>query len=98
MKKRTRKLKIVDVEDGAKHPGLELYDQLLARIQARQATEGVLAFDMEFFDDMDKLAKTSDPMSALIRYGAMSPKLDAMVSRTRAKSQERLAEFLATKP
>lgn len=98
MKRPKRRLRIVDVADGPKHPGLELYDQLLARIQARQAVEGILALDAFFFEEMDKLAKSSDPMAALIHYGVLSPMLDETLSRSKAKSQERLAEFLASRP
>lgn len=98
LSKKKRKLHIVEVTDNDKHPGQELYDQLLARIKERQAIEGSLSFEGGFFTAMDLLAREADPIEALSWYGQLAEWLEKTVSRDRHKKQESLARFLASRP
>lgn len=98
MKPKRRKLLIQEILADSEHPGQELYGLLLKRIQNRQASEGLLQLESAFLDAMERLYRIGDSVEALTAYGPLSEELDRTLSRSRAKAQVRLAEFLASRP
>lgn len=99
-KKKKRKLEIVDAPDESqvKHAGRELAGQICRRIMTIQAQTGMLHIEGHFWTAFELLEQEVDPIEALTYYGSLTEWVDTMVSRQKHKSQQRLAEFLESRP